>query len=143
MRMLLDVNVWVALFDDAHLFSEQANALIETRGIRIATCPLIENAVVRVMNMPSYGRRGAVGLQRVRQRLKEACEALDHECWPDDVSLRDDERIDFTRVHGHNQVTDVYLLSLAVAHRGCLVTFDRGIPISAVHGAATRHLRVL
>lgn len=48
MRMLLDVDVWVALFDDAHLFSEQANALIETRGIRIATCPLIENAVVRV-----------------------------------------------------------------------------------------------
>lgn len=37
--------VWVALFDDAHVFSEQANALIETRGVRIATCPLIENGV--------------------------------------------------------------------------------------------------
>lgn len=143
MRLLLDVNVWVALFDDAHVFSEQANALIETRGVRIASCPLIENGVIRVMNSPSYGRRGAVGLRVVRQRLKEACSTLDHEFWPDDLSLRDDGRVDFDRVHGPSQLTDVYLLALAVAHGGSLATFDRGIALSAVHGATSRNLRVL
>ncbi len=91
MRALLDVNVWIALFDDAHQFSDRANAYIETRGARIATCPLVENGVLRVMSLPSYGRRGGLGLQLVRERLREACATLDHEFWPDDVSLHDDE----------------------------------------------------
>lgn len=143
MRFLFDVNVWVALFDDAHVFSEQANELVETPGLQIATCPLVENGVIRVMNSPSYGRRGAVGIRQVRARLQQACDELDHEFWPDDVSLRDDRRVDFDRVHGHRQVTDVYLLALAVAYGGCLVTFDRGVPVSAVRGATARHLRAL
>jgi toxin-antitoxin system PIN domain toxin len=143
MRFLFDVNVWVALFDDAHVFSEQANELVETPGLQIATCPLVENGVIRVMNSPSYGRRGAVGIRQVRARLQQACDELDHEFWPDDVSLRDDGRVDFDRVHGHRQVTDVYLLAWAVAHGGCLVTFERGVPVSAVRGATARHLRAL
>ena len=140
MRWLLDVNVWIALFDDAHVFSAQANALIERPRIKIATCPLVENGVIRVLNLPGYGRRGAVGLQRVRDRLRQACEQLDHEFWPDDVSLRDDAVIDFDRLHGYNQVTDAYLLALAVAHGGSLATFDQGVALDAVHGATPRHL---
>lgn len=143
MRALLDVNVWVALFDDAHLFSEQANAFIATPGLKIATCPLIENGVIRVMNLPGYGHRGAVGLMAVRDRLRQACQELNHEFWPDDISLRDDASVDFTRVHGHRQVTDVYLLALTVKHKGCLTTFDRGIALSAVTGAQPRHLKLL
>ena len=143
MRALLDVNVWVALFDDAHLFSQRANAFINGPNVQIATCPLVENGVVRVMNLPSYGRRGAVGLSLVRDRLRQACSELDHQFWPDDVSLRDTDRFDFGRIHGHNQVTDVYLLALAVRHDGCLVTFDQAIALSAVPGAQPRHLRVL
>lgn len=139
-RCLLDVNVWVALFDDAHVASARANAFIELPGIRIATCPLVENGVVRVLNLPSYGRRGALGLQRVREQLKLACESLDHEFWADDVSLRDDAAVDFNRVHGHQQITDLYLLALAVKHGGTLVTFDQNIPLDAARGAAPHHL---
>ena len=142
-RLLLDVNVWVALFDDAHVASPLANRLIDTPGIKIATCPLVENGVIRVMNLPSYGRRGALGLQRVRAQLMHACAALDHQFWPDDLSLRDDAMVDFNRVHGHNQITDLYLLALAVKHKGTLVTFDQGIPLSAVRKATAEHLLVL
>jgi uncharacterized protein len=142
-RLLLDVNVWVALFDDAHVASARANALIETPGIKIATCPLVENGVIRVLNLPSYGRRGALGIMAVRQQLVHACATLDHEFWPDDVSLRDDSAVDFTRVHGHNQITDLYLLALAVKRNGALITFDQNIPLHAVHGATAAHLRVL
>jgi len=81
-RALLDVNVWVALFDDAHVFSARANAFVETAGVQIATCPIVENGVVRVMSLPSYGRRGGVPLHRVRERLREACAALDHAFGP-------------------------------------------------------------
>ncbi len=142
-RVLLDVNVWVALFDDAHVASSRANALIETPGIKIATCPLVENGVFRVLNLPSYGRRGALGIMAVRQQLVHACATLNHEFWPDDVSLRDDSAVDFTRVHGHNQITDLYLLALAVKHDGALITFDQNIPLQAVHGATAAHLHVL
>ena len=142
-RCLLDVNVWVALFDDAHVASARANAFIDTPGVRIATCPLVENGVIRVFNLPSYGRRGALGLQRVRDQLKAACASLDHEFWPDDVSLCDDTAVDFTRVHGHQQITDLYLLALAVKHGGTLVTFDQNIPLGTVLGATKGHLTLL
>ena len=143
MRALLDINVWVALFDDAHQFSAQANAFIETRGVKIATCPLVENGVIRVLSLPSYGRRGGLSIQRVRERLQQACAALDHEFWPDAISLRDDECVNFNRVQGHNQITDLYLLALAVRHGGCLTTFDQAIALSSVHGATARHLKLL
>jgi predicted nucleic acid-binding protein len=142
-RSLLDVNVWVALLDDAHQFSNLANAFIETPGLTIATCPLVENAVIRIMGMPSYGRGGGLPLQRVRARLQEACLTLDHTLWADDVSLRDDSLVDFSRVQGHQQVTDLYLLALAVRHGGRLVTFDRSVALSSVRGASETHLLVL
>lgn len=143
MRALLDVNVWVALFDDAHQFSAQANAFVEASGTRIATCPLVENGVIRVLSLPAYGKRGGLPITLVRGRLQEACAALDHVFWPDDISLRDDAAVDFSRVQGHNQITDLYLLALAVAHGGCLATFDRAIALSSVRGATARHLLLL
>ena len=143
MRYLLDINVWIALFDDAHTHSMRANAFIGKRGIKIATCPLVENGVIRVLNLPNYALRGAVGIDQVRQQLKHATTELDHEFWPDDVSMLDDKRIDFSKIFGHNQISDVYLLALAVAHRGALVTFDQHIALAAVKGATDKHLVVL
>ena len=143
MRALLDVNVWVVLFDDAHQFSDRANAFIETRGVKIATCPLVENGVVRVLSLPSYGRRSGLPIQQVRERLQQACATLDHELWPDDISLRDGERVNFNRVQGHHQITDLYLLALTVHRGGCLTSFDQAIALSSVHGATARHLKQL
>ena len=143
MRALLDVNVWIALFDDAHQFSARANAFIEARGVKIATCPLVENGVIRVMSLPSYGRNGGLPIQRVREQLRVACAALDHAFWPDEISLRDDRHADFSRVQGHNQITDLYLLSLAVHRGGCLASFDQAIALSSVPGARAKHLKLL
>ncbi len=143
MRALLDVNVWVALFDDAHQFSDRANSSIETRGVKIAICPLVENGVIRVLSLPSYGRLGGLPIHVVRERLREACRVLDHEFWPDDISLRDDALVNFNRVQGHNQITDLYLLALAVHRGGCLTTFDQTIALASVHGATARHLKQL
>jgi hypothetical protein len=47
------------------------------------------------------------------------------------------------RAHGPRQVTDLYLLALAVAHGGCFATFDDGIPIQVVKGASDRHVAVV
>ncbi len=115
----------------------------QTPGVKIAACPRVENGVLRVMNLPSYGRRGSIGMTAVRDRLRLACKTLDHEFWPDDVSLRDDTAVDFSRVHGHQQVADLYLLAPAVKHNGSLTTFDRGIALSAFVDAHGRHLQLL
>jgi hypothetical protein len=44
---------------------------------------------------------------------------------------------------GPSQITDAYLLALAVQNDGRLVTFDRTIPLSAVRGAEPRHVVAL
>jgi predicted nucleic acid-binding protein len=57
--------------------------------------------------------------------------------------LLDEHAIDRSRLVGPRQVTDAYLLALAARHDGRLVTFDRSIPLEAVHGAREAYLTVL
>ena len=59
------------------------------------------------------------------------------------MSLLDEKAIDTRRIHGPKQLTDVYLLALAVSKGGRLVTFDRSISLDAVAGARKTHLVVI
>ncbi len=135
MRLLLDVNVWVALFDDAHIRNSEALSMFQRPGLAIATCALTENGVLRVLNLPGYAKRAAPGFELVRQKLALACGDVDHEFWPCDISLRDDAVLNWPLIMGHNQITDAYLLALAVRHGGALATFDHRVAASAVPGA--------
>ena len=140
MRYLLDVNVWVALLDESHVFHSQALAFMERRKLQIATCPLVESGVVRVLNLPAYSRLGPVGFEVVAQKLQDICAAMDHVFWPDNVSLRTQGMVHWPRVFGHNQITDLYLLALAVFNEGCLVTLDHRVSTTTIVGATERHL---
>jgi hypothetical protein len=142
-RALLDVNVLVALFDTDHAFAERANAWIARERPAVATCPLTENGVVRIMGGSSYSARTKQPMTAIVALLREACEVNDHEFWPDDISLRDEKVFDMTRLHGPRQITDAYLLALATKHGGRFVTLDDAIPTSAVRGATKEHLLVL
>ena len=66
-----------------------------------------------------------------------------HAFWPDDFSLVAPGHFDWNRVLGSRQVTDVYLLALAVSKGGRFVTFDRAVPVGAVASAKDRHLEVI
>jgi hypothetical protein len=57
-----------------------------------------------------------------------------HEFWPDAISLADESRVDASRLSGHAQVTDAYLLALAVARGGRLASLDRRLVSDAVVG---------
>ena len=140
MRHLLDVNVWVALLDEAHVFHALAVAFVERRKLQIATCPLVENGVVRVLNLPGYSRLGPVGFEVVARKLDEICASVDHMFWPDSVSLRTPGMVVWPRVLGHNQITDLYLLALAVVNDGCLVTLDHRVSATTIAGASERNL---
>jgi hypothetical protein len=55
----------------------------------------------------------------------------------------DPQQFQHGHIHSARQLTDLYLLALAVKNKGRLVTLDQRIPISAVRGATTAHLVVL
>jgi toxin-antitoxin system PIN domain toxin len=143
MRALLDVNVLIALLDDAHVFSRRANAWLEAEPRRVATCPIVENGTVRILSAPAYSATHRAAPGQVAEGLRALREGVDHAFWPDDVSVLDEARIDFSRLHGHRQITDAYLLALAVKHGGVLASFDAALPLSAVRGASKRHLLAL
>jgi predicted nucleic acid-binding protein len=64
-----------------------------------------------------------------------------HVFWPDDVSILDRQRFEISRIATPKQITDCYLLALAIAHRGQLVTLDRRlIPDAVLGGAQGLHL---
>lgn len=65
-----------------------------------------------------------------------------HAFWPDDITLLDSTRVDITRLVTTAQVTDSYLLALAIAHKGKLATFDRRLISNAVHNG-TQALHVI
>ena len=93
--------------------------------------------------MSNPGYPNPLLVQAVIGHLAEACQQDIHEFWPDEVSLLNSEIVDSARIHGPRQLTDVYLLALAVRHGGRLVTFDTGIPLTAVRKATTQKLLIL
>lgn len=142
MRALLDVNVLIALLDADHALHERATAWFARRAQSgWASCPLTQNGCVRGMSHPSYPN--ALPVRVLIERFAEATASKFHEFWPDDVSLLDLRIADSGRIHGPRQITDVYLLALAVRHRGQFVTFDESASREAVRGAERAHLLVL
>lgn len=142
MRALLDVNVLIALLDADHISHAAAMGWFAEHATQgWASCPITQNGCVRIMSHPGYPNAHVVS--DIVGRLRRASEAHVHEFWPDDVSLLNDQQIDSSRIHSPRQLTDVYLLALAVSHGGMLVTFDRSIAIDAVRGATVASLVVL
>jgi predicted nucleic acid-binding protein len=84
-----------------------------------------------------------LSVRAVVERLAGASQSTLHQFWPDDLSLLDSAVLDPGRIHGPRQITDLYLLALAVKNRGSFVTLDRLIPADAVKGAAKDHLIML
>lgn len=144
MRALLDVNVLIALFDEDHVFHERAHAWLEANDSEgIATCPLTENGLVRLISHPKYSPALRLAPGDVIRRLSGFCEAQDHDFWPDDVSLRDAGLFHGDRILGSRQVSDAYLLGLALKNGGRLVTFDEGITVTTVSSGTAKHLAVI
>jgi toxin-antitoxin system PIN domain toxin len=142
MRALLDVNVLTALLDSDHTSHGVALMWFATHaGEGWASSPITQNGCIRIMSNLSYPN--ALPVQAVMKRLADACEDNVHEFWSDEVSLLNPNVVDSTRIHGPRQLTDIYLLALAVEQEGRLVTFDTGVPLAVVRKATPDNLVVL
>lgn len=139
MRALLDVNVLIALMDVSHVHHPVALHWLENNlSAGWASCPITQNGCVRIMSQPSYP--GTIPAAQVAERLAEASSSSSHEFWPDSISLLNMEIFNWSKILGHRQVTDIYLLTLAVRNEGRFVSFDRRITIDAVNSATPEQL---
>lgn len=131
---LLDVNLLIALCDPMHLHHEAAHHWFGAVGRSAwATCPITENGFVRIASHPTYPNRPG-DAPAVLAILRHFCTDAGHHFWSDSVSLGDILLPGASFIH--SQVTDLYLLGLAVAQSGRLATFDRRIPLGVVRGGA-------
>lgn len=142
MRILYDTSCLIALLDKNHV-SHQAVAAWHIANMTQGwlSCPLTQNRCLRILSQPGYANM--VSIANAFELLLAAVATEYHQFIPDDISLLDDARVNARRILGYRQITDVYLLALAVAHDARLVTLDRSIPLDAVHGADESHLVVI
>jgi toxin-antitoxin system PIN domain toxin len=135
---LLDVIALIALLWEEHPFHEGcATWFAKAAKTGWATCPITEAGFVRIVCSPAFTARppsvhNAIGLLRA---VTES--ASNHHFWNDELPIS---------VIGmrwkpplcHKQVTDLYLLPLAIHNKGTLVTFDQRIANTAALGNIER-----
>ena len=142
MRALYDVNALLALLDTNHDSHNAVSSWFEGNvELGWASCPLTQNGYLRIVSQARYPRPRP--LAEAHQQLLAAISTPHHQFIPDDVSLLDDTVVRFRHLSGHRQLTDIYLLALAVAHDAQLVTLDTHIPLNAVHGAQQNNLAAI
>jgi toxin-antitoxin system PIN domain toxin len=129
---LLDVNLLLALTDPMHVHHQSAHRWFSEEEQRLwATCPLTENGFIRIASHPNYPNRPG-DVSSVFSILRQLCEAPGHHFWPEDLSIL--EILEPNAIITHVQITDIYLLGLAVHNGGKLATLDQHIPVDAIRG---------
>ena len=126
---LLDVNVLVAAAWPAH----EAHARVQ-RWLSVhahscwATCPLTEAAFVRILSNPSFSPN-ALSPRDALALLHTNLAHPAHRFWADEIGLLQAVKSLAPQLNGHQQVTDAYLLGLAVHKGGKLATMDKSITL--------------
>jgi predicted nucleic acid-binding protein len=131
-RHLLDINVLIALLDTSHLLHPRAmNWFMDVGRHGWNTCPTTQNGVLRIMGGRAYGPTRFTTLES-SQRLLSLMYVSDHTFIPDDASLLNADVVDLSLTGTGGDVTDTYLLCLAVAHDLTLATMDGRLNVSSV-----------
>ena len=126
-RTLLDVNVLVALTSREHPQYPKAHRWFDSlAGQEWGICPLTEAGYVRVVTNPASGPIIRTFFQAAAI-LDDLAQRPAYRYWPISGSWATLTQPFAARITGHQQVTDAYLLGLAIEEDGVLVTFDRGL----------------
>ena len=124
---LLDVNLLIALAWPNHIHHKSARAWFSTYAPQgWATCPITQCGFVRISCNPRIVTV-ASSPQRAVDALRQMVAHTQHVFWPDDVMFSDPAYVSHAALTGHQQVTDAYLIGLALRNGGALATFDAGL----------------
>lgn len=132
---LLDVNILIALFDIHHLHHELASTWFIDwleQGNQWATCPITQNGCLRILSLPNY-QNGFKPID-IKHHLDNAVANSSHLFIADNISLLQDELINWHAIQGAKQLTDTYLLALAKYNGAVFVSLDNRIDKQTVMG---------
>ena len=139
---LLDVNALIALLDSTHVLHDVTVAWFRRQAqAGWATCAITQNGFVRIVSQPSYPN--PVPTAQAAAILRQATTDQTHRFWPCDVQLCDPAVVSQEHLLGPKQVSDAYLLALAVARGGRFATFDQRVSTAVAVGAAETDLIVI
>jgi uncharacterized protein len=125
---LLDVNVLIALAWPQHVHHASAHRWFASRSRGPwATCAITQLAFVRISSNPKI-IADAVAPRSAHAVLRELVALPGHVYWETAPAPALCAGLDAVPLVGHRQVTDAYLIELALHHAGHLVTFDKAIP---------------
>ena len=124
---LLDVNVLIAMAWPAHRDHQKVHEWL-ARHARDgwATCPLTQASFVRILSNPAFSANALTptdALTLLQANLAHPA----HRFWADEVSMTASLKPFVRKLAGHQQVTDAYLLGLAIHKKGKLATMDRAV----------------
>ncbi|MEX0588117.1 MAG: TA system VapC family ribonuclease toxin [Cyanobium sp.] len=131
---LLDANVLIALIDSRHVHHEICHGWFASRGeAPWASCAVTQNAVLRILGHPRYPN--SPGSPAVVSRiLQELVSHPQHRFWAEAPSLLSLSHVDPSALVQSGQITDTFLLALAVHQGGVLASLDKCLSTVAVAG---------
>lgn len=136
---LLDVNVLIALGWRGHPDHTKIQRWFARNSNQgWATCPFTQAAFVRIVSNPAFSPHATSPAEALKLLTNNVRHAT-HEFWPDNLDLCEALRPFAARLVGHQQVTDAYLLALALRKKGKLATLDRGILSLLPQGSHEQH----
>jgi toxin-antitoxin system PIN domain toxin len=136
---LLDLNVLIALTEREHIHRQKAERwFLSTGKDNWGVCPLTEAGFIRITTNPAM-QPGTITVERAIAILQALRAHPGYHYWPitDAESWVAVTAPFAARISGHQQITDAYLLGLAIKEDGVLITFDRGLKYMA--GAEFSH----
>ena len=124
---LLDVNVFIAMAWPTHREHQKVHEWLARHAREgWATSPLTQTSFVRILSNPAFSANALTptdALTLLQANLAHPA----HRFWADEVSMIDSMKPFTQKLAGHQQVTDAYLLGLAIHKRGKLATMDRAV----------------
>ncbi|MBI5276408.1 MAG: PIN domain-containing protein [Burkholderiales bacterium] len=144
MSWLLDANALIALGWPPHEHHEKILRWFRTHAREgWATSALTQAAFVRVIAQPAFSGQ-PIGIADVAELLLRNTAHPKHRLLALDFGFDHVMGCCTGGLLGHRQVTDAWLLALAIRHRVKLVTFDKGIAqLLATTQERQRHLAIL
>ena len=91
-----------------------------------ATTPFTQTVFVRIVSQPAFSG-SAIGPREAAEVLSRNLSHRHHSFFPLDMEIAEVAALCTGGLMGHRQVTDAYLLALAVKRKCKLVTFDSGL----------------
>jgi uncharacterized protein len=126
-RFLFDVNLLVTMhLPGSNSFSQVQHWFSMIGSKNFATCAITQAGFIRVSTQLAV-IGGAIDVSEAKVALQRLTARSEHAYWPIDISYLEAVEPFETRMLGYRQITDAYLLGLAIHHRGKLATLDRAI----------------